>query len=1020
MKNRIFILALVITTFFGCKQTETKINYLELSDKNISSYIDGVEYGIGNWEVEHGDKPFYSHGNHRAVVSVSSWNEAVKAHIQWRRNDKNPQNKDLIIVDAATDMPVPNKFVREINNVYCDVVFQPNKGSDTYYFYYFPFQSTGKYYPIVNYIVPQQTAEKNWEEKYSELSLQAWNQLPEAKLEMIESSDTFNSFFPMEVIAKKEETDSFFKVHPSEYFIFPEYRDFPVRMKNQVPWQWINRGIKNGIRDNIQKGEYYTFQLCLYAKNSNISSIQIEYSDLDGPGKSKIGKENFQCINIEGVDLYGKIFKKDVVINKGEIQPFWVGFEVPEDATPGVYRGRVIVKSNEQFEDTIYLEFDVANTAIADHGDNNPEDMTRLRWLNSTAGVDDDYIISPFTPVKIKDKHIEILGRELVLAENGLPEQILSYFKEEMTDFQVEPESILNQPVSFETKIRGKKQKWNVSAYSVKQDAVGKASWETLSQSEDFSLSVTGSLEYDGMLKYHLQLISKNDVEIDDIKLNVPMRLDAANYVLGLGQKGSRRPSKLNWKWDVENNHEGIWLGNVNKGLQYVLRDLNYERPLNTNFYHSKPLNLPPSWYNQGKGGIHISTLPDEVLCENFSGSRSLNAGDTLNFIIQFLITPFKPIDWKKHFATRFVHMYVPVDSVHQWGGTVINVHHANEINPYINYPYYHLDKQKDYIDKAHKYGIKVKLYNTIREISYKCYELFPLRSLGFEVLNDGEGGGHPWLQEHLQDQYHKAWHATSVNDAAILDKGTSRWTNYYIEGLGWLVKNQNIDGLYLDDIAFDRETVKRMVNVMTKQKEDIIIDLHSANQFNPRDGYINSAFLYMEHFPYITRLWFGEYFEYDLNPDYWFTEVSGIPFGLTGEMLQDGGNPYRGMIYGMTTRMYGKRDPRPLWKFFDEYDIGNSEMLGYWLKVCPVKTDNNNIKATVYKKDGQSIISIASWEGKDTKVNLSIDWERLGLDLKKVKLVAPAIKNFQEKREYNLEESILIKANQGLLLVIR
>lgn len=210
------------------------------------------------------------------------------------------------------------------------------------------------------------------------------------------------------------------------------------------------------------------------------------------------------------------------------------------------------------------------------------------------------------------------------------------------------------------------------------------------------------------------------------------------------------------------------------------------------------------------------------------------------------------------------------------------------------------------------------------------------------------------------------------------------------------------------------------MVNVMTKQKEDIIIDLHSANQFNPRDGFINSAFLYMEHFPYITRLWFGEYFEYDLNPDYWFTEVSGIPFGLTGEMLQDGGNPYRGMIYGMTTRMYGKRDPRPLWKFFDEYDIGNCEMLGYWLKDCPVKTDNDNIKATVYKKEGQSIISIASWEGKDTKVNLSIDWERLGLDPKKVKPAAPAIENFQEKREYNLEESILIEANKGLLLVIR
>jgi hypothetical protein len=320
----------------------------------------------------------------------------------------------------------------------------------------------------------------------------------------------------------------------------------------------------------------------------------------------------------------------------------------------------------------------------------------------------------------------------------------------------------------------------------------------------------------------------------------------------------------------------------------------------------------------------------------------------------------------------------------------------------------------------AHKYDIKVKLYNTIREISYKCYELFPLRSLGYEVLNDGDGGGHPWLQEHLQNHYHKAWHATKVNDAAILDKGTSRWTNYYIEGLGWLVKNQDIDGLYLDDIAFDRETVKRMVNVMTREKKEIIIDLHSANQYNPRDGYINSAFLYMEHFPYITRLWFGEYFEYDLDPDYWFTEVSGIPFGLTGEMLQDGGNPYRGMIYGMTTRMYGKRDPRPLWKFFDDYDIGSCKMLGYWVKDCPVKTNIDKVKATVYRKEGQTIISIASWEAKDTYFRLSIDWKLLGLNSKTTKTIAPAIKNFQQEKEYDPGKPILVSRGKGLLLVLR
>ncbi len=51
-----------------------------------------------------------------------------------------------------------------------------------------------------------------------------------------------------------------------------------------------------------------------------------------------------------------------------------------------------------------------------------------------------------------------------------------------------------------------------------------------------------------------------------------------------------------------------MWLGGINRGLQYVLRDDNYVRPLNTNFYQSQPLNLPPSWYNGGRGGIRIET----------------------------------------------------------------------------------------------------------------------------------------------------------------------------------------------------------------------------------------------------------------------------------------------------------------------------------------------------------------------------------------------------------------------------
>ena len=528
-------------------------------------------------------------------------------------------------------------------------------------------------------------------------------------------------------------------------------------------------------------------------------------------------------------------------------------------------------------------------------------------------------------------------------------------------------------------------------------------------------MTVEGALEYDGMLDYRISLTALTDIEVEDIALPIHYETQAATYMLGLGRMGGRRPPTLDWTWAIENHQEGVWLGGMNRGLQYVLRDDNYARPLNTNFYRNQPLRMPPSWFNEGRGGIRIREEADAVLAHNTSGPRTLIAGDTLHFNVRFLITPFKPIDTEAHFNTRFVHQYVPVDQVKEWGGTVVNIHHANEINPYINYPFFNLDQQAEYIDRAHELGINVKLYYTIRELSYKAHELFALRSLGDEILNDGEGGGHSWLQEHLGDHYHSAWHAFRVDDAAILDKGTSRWTNYYIAGLDWLARNQHIDGLYLDDIAFSRETVKRLVNVLHEHRDEVIIDLHSANQFNERDGFINSAMLYMEHFPFISRLWFGEYFDYDQGPDYWMTEVAGLPFGLMGEMLQDGGHPYRGLLYGMTARKYGDSDPRPVWAMMNEFGIAESRMLGYWLENTPVRTGNPQVLATIYARPGSVLIALASWSETDEVIDLTVDLVALGL-AGEIRAYAPAVEGLQEPTEVDLS-AVEVPAGMGVFL---
>ena len=157
-------------------------------------------------------------------------------------------------------------------------------------------------------------------------------------------------------------------------------------------------------------------------------------------------------------------------------------------------------------------------------------------------------------------------------------------------------------------------------------------------------------------------------------------------------------------------------------------------------------------------------------------------------------------------------------------------------------------------------------------------------------------------------------------------------------------------------------------------------------------------------------------------KPDFFLTEVSGIPFGLMGEMLQDGGNAWRGMIYGMTNRMpwSDNADPRPIWKVWDDFGIKGSEMIGYWSENCPVKTTDSKVLATVYKKNGTALVSVASWADSDVEVELKIDWVKLGIDPSKATIVAPEIKNFQPAKTFSATDRITVAKNKGWLFIIK
>jgi hypothetical protein len=172
---------------------------------------------------------------------------------------------------------------------------------------------------------------------------------------------------------------------------------------------------------------------------------------------------------------------------------------------------------------------------------------------------------------------------------------------------------------------------------------------------------------------------------------------------------------------------------------------------------------------------------------------------------------------------------------------------------------------------------------------------------------------------------------------------------------------------------------------------------------------------------PYLDRLWFGEDFNYNaLTPEQWLVEVSGIPFGPMGEMLQDNGNPWLGAVFGLTCR-YGHSDPLPVWKIWDEFGgLTNATMLGWWESNPPVTASDPNVKVTAFVKNGQTLLTVGNFSSNQTSVTLDVNWAALGLNSNTCSFYAPLANGFQSQALYQPGDPITIPGKQGWMFIVQ
>ena len=398
------------------------------------------------------------------------------------------------------------------------------------------------------------------------------------------------------------------------FLLIHEVRENPIIWFDSIPEKRLMDGfLPKLFKLSAQPGEYYVYQVGVWALKSDISDISVEFSDL----KSKDGKivpaGIMTCFNKGGINFRGNAFTKEVDVKAGRIQTLWMGIDL-NDLKGGIYKGYVSVIAGGK-KQTVPIQLEVSGEVVPNHDYNESKRLSHLNWLNLTVGIDGE-ITKGYLPVKVEGNKISILGRTLNIAENGLPASIISYFGPSNQSLVERGEPVVNNPFRF---IIEKEDGKIIQLQPVKLEFSGqtprKIVWRVLNTSNECDLECTGQMEFDGFIDYRLKLKAKVPLKVRDIRLEIPVVKEKAEYMMGLGHEGGFRTPDWKWKWDVSNKDQDIlWVGAVNGGVRIKWKAENYISPLINGYYAGGPLNLPPSWGNEDKGGVDVSQKNGDVL----------------------------------------------------------------------------------------------------------------------------------------------------------------------------------------------------------------------------------------------------------------------------------------------------------------------------------------------------------------------------------------------------------------------
>jgi hypothetical protein len=649
----------------------------------------------------------------------------------------------------------------------------------------------------------------------------------------------------------------------------------------------------------------------------------------------------------------------------------------------------------------------VSRTTVEARGDRDLRRLSRLRWLESDAGLSDE-VFPPYTPLALvkATRTVSTWGHSLTLTPSGLPGRL-----------RRGSDDILAGPMEVACTASGIPVVWRNAACRFTEAIPARVRWSGGAESEPLRLAVEGEMEYDGAAVVTLTLSSARECTVRDLAIALSWRGEHAWLASGMGYRGRREGDRL-WRSVPRERacfDPSVWLGSVKAGLGFITWDT-------------------APWEDPSRmDAMTVKEHGDRVALRLNLGAHRMGPGKAWRMQFALRPTPVKPED-PRHWQFRYLHRgggFSPgeedtpqsylrddcrrLDELLSLGVKRLNLH--DWWGPSFNYPWQWdgPDNLSRLTAEAHRRGIRVKVYNSGRELSNLAPEFWALLFEGtlyaFRdsiVPNPVGNFQDAWHENHLPDGLPQGWprlHRDLGNEHTVPISNSTRTGNFYLESMRYMTEMFGVDGAYWDGAdgptLGHREMAKRLWTIFRKTNPEAVIDAHHGTTM--LDSPVTS---YILVFPFIDSIWHGEGFAYDrYDPWVWLTEISGLPFNIPSEML--GGEEYidRGMLFGIWPRMgwgAGTEKQRRLWRFFDDFGIERAVMRGFWEGNNGVVMDRPDTYATAFvhafTPDSASrnrgprpthgallVVStwhppLQNWVGDSIDVSLGLDRRKLGL----------------------------------------